>query len=223
MKQTENVDQEIKVAHLPETEQVHIDEITPYFNNPRRIPEEAVEAVRASIDAYGYVQPIVVDEQNVIIVGHTRHEAMRQLGMSHAEIYVAKGLTETQARQYRLVDNKTSELTDWNHQKLVQELREWDAETLDAYFPDVDLEVGQLATARDYNDDDVAAAEEKVKKVGQSGTLTAALTEVHCPSCFSTFDVKAETMPGLSEEDLATLKARAAADAEAETDAEDDG
>lgn len=208
-------------AALPEPENLTIEQVKPYFNNPRRIPEEAVDAVRTSIENYGYVQPIVVDEDYTIIVGHTRYEALKQLGQTHVDVYVAEDLDERKVKQYRLVDNKTSELSDWNHEKLVLELREWESDLLDTYFPNVDLEVGQLATARDYNDDDVARAEERVKQVGMGQELNAPLTEVHCPSCFGTFDVKADTMPGLSDDDISKLKAKASMDAASAEDQDD--
>src|SRR5699024_7443381 len=93
---------------LPKPTRMKVDKIKPYENNPRVISPKSVEAVKASIDRYGYVQPIVVDRNHVIIAGHTRHMAMQELGMESAEVYVVD-MPEEKARAYRVVDNKTGE------------------------------------------------------------------------------------------------------------------
>jgi DNA modification methylase len=95
--------------------------IRPYENNPR-LNDAAVDAVAASISAFGFRQPIVVDEQGVIIVGHTRLKAALQLGLQEVPVHVAVGLTEAQAKAYRIADNQTSQLSDWDNAKLAQEL-----------------------------------------------------------------------------------------------------
>jgi len=107
-----------KIMHV----ELHpISEITPYAGNPR-INDRAVAAVAASIRAFGFRQPIVVDEAGVIIAGHTRYKAALQLGLRHVPVHVAAGLTPTHVRAYRLADNKTAELADWDYDLLAQEL-----------------------------------------------------------------------------------------------------
>src|SRR6516225_1777736 len=96
----------------------NIDEIKPYANNPR-YNDHAVAAVAASIRAFGFRQPIVVDEEDVIIVGETRYKAARKLGLTHVPVHVATGLTPAQRKAYRLADNKTAELAEWNDDVLV--------------------------------------------------------------------------------------------------------
>jgi DNA modification methylase len=98
-----------------------ITEITPYGHNPR-INDHAVDAVAASIRAFGFRQPIVVDEAGVIIVGHTRYKAALKLGIKRVPVHVARGLTPEQVKAYRLADNKTGELAEWNLDLLTQEL-----------------------------------------------------------------------------------------------------
>jgi DNA modification methylase len=98
-----------------------INDIKPYPNNPRH-NDHAVEAVAASIQAFGFRQPIVVDEQSVIIVGDTRYKAARKLGLAQVPVHVAVGLTPAQCKAYRLADNKTAELAGWNDDLLVHEL-----------------------------------------------------------------------------------------------------
>jgi DNA modification methylase len=95
--------------------------IRPYENNPR-INDAAVDAVAKSIQEFGFRQPIVVDEDGVIIVGHTRYKAALKLGMKKVPVHVAKGLTPAQARAYRLADNQTATLSNWNEDLLPIEL-----------------------------------------------------------------------------------------------------
>ena len=107
------------------SEIVPIGEIRPYKNNPRR-NDGAVDAVAASIKNFDFNQPIVVDKNGVIIVGHTRYKAAQKLGMTEVPIIRADDLTEEQAKAYRLADNKTAELADWDFAKLDEELAELD-------------------------------------------------------------------------------------------------
>lgn len=96
-------------------------QIIPYARNPRR-NEKAVATVAASIAEFGWRQPIVVDEAMVVLAGHTRLEAARQLGLETAPVHVAKGLTEAQARAFRIMDNRSSENAEWDNELLGLEL-----------------------------------------------------------------------------------------------------
>ncbi len=98
-----------------------IDTIRPYDNNPR-VNDAAVDAVAASIRAYGFRQPVVVDEAGVIIVGHTRYKAALKLGLKTVPVHVAVGLSAAQAKAYRLADNQTATLSSWDEDKLPLEL-----------------------------------------------------------------------------------------------------
>ena len=121
-----------------------LDEIYPYENNPRK-NDEAVEAVANSIREFGFKQPIVVDANGVIIVGHTRYNAAQELGLETVPVLVASDLNEEQAKAYRLADNKTNELAEWDFQLLSEELEglEMDMEQFGFEMPDftVDNEV----------------------------------------------------------------------------------
>jgi DNA modification methylase len=97
--------------------------ITPYDNNPR-LNDPAVDAVAESIKEFGFRQPIVVDEEGVIIVGHTRFKAAQKLGLETVPVHVAKGLSPAQAKAYRIADNQTARLSEWDDERLVQELLE---------------------------------------------------------------------------------------------------
>src|SRR5262245_51995159 len=98
-----------------------VESIKPYHNNPR-LNDAAVDAVAASMKAFGVRQPLVVDEESVLIVGHTRLKAAIKLGLKEVPVHVAVGLTPEQARAYRIADNQTASLSGWDEAKLVEEL-----------------------------------------------------------------------------------------------------
>lgn len=100
---------------------MRLDRIRPYENNPRK-NEEAVDKVRASIEQFGFNVPIVIDPDGVIVAGHTRFKAAKALGLTEVPVIVARDLTDDQIRQYRIVDNKTAELSSWDYEKLMMEL-----------------------------------------------------------------------------------------------------
>jgi DNA modification methylase len=103
-----------------------LSEIKPYPGNPR-VNDDAVAAVAASIREFGFRQPIVVDAEGVIIVGHTRYKAAQKLGLEKVPVHVATDLTPEQIKAYRIADNKTNELSAWNYDLLPIELGELQA------------------------------------------------------------------------------------------------
>jgi len=107
-----------------------LSDIKPYAGNPRA-NDGAVDAVAASIRQFGFRQPIVVDGAGVIIAGHTRWKAAQKLGLKQVPVHVAKDLTAAQVRAYRLADNKTAELADWDLVLLLPELMAVKAEGAD--------------------------------------------------------------------------------------------
>lgn len=100
-----------------------IDDVKPYENNPR-INDDAVEAVSKSIKEFGFRQPLVVDADGVIICGHTRWKAAKLLKLEKVPVHVAKDMTPEQVKAYRIADNKTNELSEWNYELLPLELSE---------------------------------------------------------------------------------------------------
>lgn len=98
-----------------------ISKVKPYEKNPRN-NDDAVEATANSIKEFGWQQPIVVDNDGVIIVGHTRLKAAKKLKLEKVPVTVADNLTEEQAKAYRLADNKTGDLAEWENDLLQQEL-----------------------------------------------------------------------------------------------------
>lgn len=100
--------------------------IKPYDKNPR-LNDDAVPAVAASLKEFGFRQPIVVDPDGVIIVGHTRFKAARHLGLERVPVHVATDLTEAQIKAYRLADNQTATLAEWDYDLLPIELTDLQA------------------------------------------------------------------------------------------------
>lgn len=98
-----------------------IDDVIPYENNPRK-NDQAVDSVAASIREFGFRQPIILDADGVIICGHTRLKAAKKLGLETVPCVVAKDLTPEQAKAYRLADNMTAQLSEWDNELLEQEL-----------------------------------------------------------------------------------------------------
>ena len=101
---------------------VNISLIKPYWRNPRE-NTLAIEKVKESIKNYGYNQYIVVDENYIIVAGHTRYKALLELGFTEIPVIVAD-LDKDKAKEYRIADNKTNEYSEWNFSFLVTELRE---------------------------------------------------------------------------------------------------
>jgi DNA modification methylase len=114
----------MKIISMP------IKNVIPYDRNPRQ-NDRAVDAVARSIEEFGFRQPIVVTEDHVIIVGHTRWKAALKLGLKTVPVHVASGLTPEQIRAYRIADNKLGELADWDESLLAEELRELEAQSMD--------------------------------------------------------------------------------------------
>lgn len=113
---------------------IPIDQIKPYEKNPR-INENAVEQVAESIRQYGWQQPLVLDKDKVIVVGHTRYKAAISMGMETVPCIIADNLTKAQAKAYRIADNKTSDFSLWNNALLLDELSD-----LDDLFTGFDIE-----------------------------------------------------------------------------------
>lgn len=128
-------------------EYVDIKSIKPYHKNARHNDGEATERVAASIKAFGFQQPILVDDNNIIITGHTRLKAALSLGMDKVPIAHAVNLTDEQIKAYRLADNRVAEYSSWDKELLNIELAEF--ETIDMSQFGFDLSV----TGLDFGED----------------------------------------------------------------------
>ena len=160
----------LKVENKP------IDSIKPYENNPRD-NDDAINAVANSIHEFGWQQPIVVDKDNVIIAGHTRYKAAQSLGLKQLPVVVASNLSDQQVKAYRLADNKTAELADWDTKKLDEELQDiLDIDMTDFGF-DEDIEFDPA--------DDVDTRIDEPTDIDEDDDLI----EVKCPKCGEVFKV----------------------------------
>jgi DNA modification methylase len=108
-----------------------INSIKPYENNPRKLSDKAIETVAMSLKEYGFRQPIVVDKNRIIVVGHTRFRASKKLGFKEVPITIADNLTPEQINAYRIADNRTSEESEWDNELLKMELKELDLKDFD--------------------------------------------------------------------------------------------
>ena len=150
-------------------QEMRLDQIKPYKNNPRK-NDEAVTAVAASIREFGFKQPIVVDADGVIIVGHTRYKAAQMLGLKTVPVLVADDLSEDKVKAYRLADNKTSELAGWDFTALAKEMAE------------IDMDMSKFGFTEAFDDsvlDDLFTEAEPKKKEPQ---------KIRCPHCGEGFE-----------------------------------
>jgi site-specific DNA-methyltransferase (adenine-specific) len=99
---------------------IKLDDITPYWRNPRD-NDETVPALVKSIERYGFRVPLILDRQNTIISGHTRFRAVRELGWDTVPCVIAD-IDDKKARELRIIDNRIHELTEWNEDELQKEL-----------------------------------------------------------------------------------------------------
>lgn len=132
-------------------EEVDINDIKPYKNNPREIPMESVQKVMNSIREFGNNQPIVVDNDNVIVVGHTRWKALKQLNKKTAFI-VKREFSKNDAMAYRIMDNRSGEESKWENKLLAQELNMLKDENFNLDFTGFNLtELENLSADKDLN------------------------------------------------------------------------
>lgn len=152
-----------------------VSELAPYDKNPRR-NDDAVKYVAESIRQFGFKVPLVIDNDGVIIAGHTRWKAAKELGLKTVPCIIANDLTDEQVKAFRLADNKVSEKATWDFSLLnteLEDLLDFDMAAFGFILPD-DITL-------DVNDDDFLQDTEITKeKQGK---------KVTCPHCGETFEV----------------------------------
>lgn len=144
---------------------VPIENICPYENNPRN-NGFSIERVKNSIRRFGFKQPIVLDKDNVIVVGHTRYRAGKELGYKALPCIFSE-LADDENKAYRLADNKTAEASTWDFEKLEAEL---------ADIPDIDMEDFGFTDTSGIEWDDVPALSESTYEKPDKVML-------RCPCC----------------------------------------
>lgn len=151
-----------------------IKDIQPYKNNAKKHDETQINNVAESIRQYGFVQPIVIDKDGVIVIGHCRALAAKKLGMDKVPCVCVDDLTPEQVNALRLVDNKSNE-SDWDFEFLADELADLD-------LSDFDFDFGIDTDAEESNvniDDFFVDAEQKPKEPKR----------IQCPHCGEWFEV----------------------------------
>ena len=143
-----------------------IDEVIPYKNNPRN-NDEAVAYVAESIKQCGYCSPIIIDEDNVILCGHTRLKALKQLGYKEVECVRKSGMTDEQKKKYRILDNKTAEVAEWNFDLLEAELKDLDFGDFDFGFDDMP----ELSEPVEITEDEVPEVDDKSEPITKPGDI----------------------------------------------------
>lgn len=173
--------------------QIKLTQIKPYWRNARK-NEKTVEALKKSIQDYGFNQPLVLDKSNVIITGHARYKALMQLGYEDAPCVIAD-LDDRKAKAYRIADNKTHEMTIWDNDELVVELREiGQFDEMQTYFQNVDL-TSWLDDSVGFNVKPVTEEQVTKKRTDLEDRFSAEAThidtlELICPHCMEEFEIK---------------------------------
>ena len=98
-------------------------DIKPYLENPRQ-NKNAINVVKKSLQEFGFQQPLVLDKDNIVVAGHTRLEAAKQLNIKEVPCIIADNLTEERIKAYRIMDNKSAEYASWDLELLTQELND---------------------------------------------------------------------------------------------------
>lgn len=142
-----------------------IDELKPYENNPR-INEDAVQYVKESIRQFGFKNPVIIDKNNVIVCGHTRLLAAKELKLGSVPCIMADDLTDEEIKGFRLADNKVAEFSRWDFDKLEIELDEIEIDMSDFGFNMMEH----------FDIDDMFSDEETVKAPEEE-------KEIKCPHC----------------------------------------
>lgn len=144
-----------------EITKIKLKDIKPYEGNAKKHPAEQIRQIEESIREFGNNDPIAVDESNVIIEGHGRYIALRNLGYEEAECIVLKGLSEEQKNAYRLVHNQLTMNSGWDMETLAKELSEI---TMD--MTRFDFEIPELDDIDAVTEDEVPAERETDIKEG---------------------------------------------------------
>lgn len=143
--------------------------LKPYDKNPRQ-NEKAVEAVKRSLVEFGFQNPIIADKNLNVIAGHTRLKAAQALGLKEVPVLIADGLTPAQIKAYRIADNQTGNIAEWDMELLPLEIAELEADGFDVTllgFPDDELgRITQKETEGLTDPDEIPEAPEAITKPG---------------------------------------------------------
>jgi DNA modification methylase len=148
---------------------IKISELKPYENNARTHSNEQIEAICNSIKEFGFINPVIIDENNMILVGHGRIEAAKVLGIDEAPYRRVTNLTEDQKRAYILADNKLSDLGGWDEDLLAQELGEIELDMSLFGFDNIDI--GDFDINEEIEEDEVPEINEDAEPKAKLGDI----------------------------------------------------
>ena len=164
---------------------ISIHDIRAYENNPRKIPEEAIDKVANSIKEFGFKVPVILDKDNIIVAGHTRILAAKKLNIEEIPCIIADDLTDEQIKAFRLADNKLSELSGWDFEKLDIELEELDFNMSDFGF-NLDLSENEELDINSFLTKAEPEIESENTPIASTVTVPASNSDAHviiCPEC----------------------------------------
>lgn len=142
-----------------------LEEIKEYENNPRK-NDKSVNALIESIKEFGFQVPVILDRTDTIICGHTRYKAATRLNLKEIPCLYADNLNEEQIKAFRLVDNKTNELSEWDFEKLADELSEIaDIDMSMFEFPELNLDELNISDEDFLQDTQIVKDKPKAKTV----------------------------------------------------------
>lgn len=154
------------------TVDVRLDSIKPYENNQKKHDDTQINNIAISINKYGFIQPLVLDKDNNIIIGHGRYLAAEKLGMGSVPAVYAENLTDEEIRELRILDNKLNE-SEWDIDKLKLDLEELDFSEFD-----LDFDLGLDNDAEMYDGEYSTTAPDEFKEYGDDIE-----TKCKCPKC----------------------------------------
>lgn len=170
------------MASRMKIEQKKLTELSEYANNPRH-NDASVDRVAESIEKFGFLVPLVIDRQGIIVAGHTRFKAAKALGLESVPVIVATDLTPSQLKAFRIIDNKAGEQSYWDWDKLTAEF-----ESLHIELPDFDPKDFGFVTQFDNVDKDGAWAE----LVDGSGIESTSVAKLSVNVMFTSDDLRIE-------------------------------
>ena len=169
-----------------------IDKPIAYARNARKIPQAAIDKVAASIKEFGWRQPIVVDSERVVVAGHVRLLAAKQLEEKKVPVHVATGLTPGQIKAFRLMDNRSHQESGWDMELLAPEMAELQALSINVALTGFDAE--EISKFLDPGTSD-GNPPESFKEYDE--TIP---TEQECPKCGYRWSGAATPKPEAAEE-----------------------
>ena len=164
---------------ITEISQVNISDLQPYERNSRVHSEIQIEQIKNSINQWGWTIPILVDENYVVLAGHARLEAGKQLNIEQVPCMIAKDWTEQQKQAYIIADNKLAENSTWDMGLFYTELKKLNDDGFDLKFIGID-------DISDVSQSDIDKAQDKQNEIGNTDIH---VQKVICPKCMYEFEI----------------------------------